>query len=94
MRGEGQRKLLRELMDWWTLRYPTEAASYVKECQLTRQLSKRTSGMSDGGTLMNKAIIPTRLFAMAEKLSPGFWREGGYSLFEQEFKNLSIKKPK
>lgn len=95
IRGEGSRKTVRALVDWWAARYPKELQNYVLEVAINRQSQSRSSGMSDGGNLRAHALMPTRVFLMGEKMfGAGFWKEQGYKIWDQEFEAFRIKKPK
>lgn len=95
IKGDGTRRTIRLMVEWWAKRYPLELENYAKEVAITRQTQKRTSGMSDGGYLMTKALMPVRLFLMGEKyFGKGFWKEGGYELWYKEFEQFRVKKPK
>ena len=76
------------------VRHPDEVQQYEREVQILRETQKRTNGMSDGGSLMTAALVPTRVEIIMDNLEPGFWRKNGFKIFHSEFPNLRIKKPK
>lgn len=89
-KGEAAKKLLHELVKWWDKRYPHEVRRYTNEVRLLRE-TLRPGGMAKNKEIMQVMSIPVRINLMAEKLIPGFWKNGGRDLWQREFQNFRIK---
>lgn len=92
--GDARRALLRKVVERWRVRHPNEVVSLDRECRQKRADMKRKTGLSDGGCFAELCVVPPRVYFMAEKLAPGFWKDGGYDAWIAEFPQFHVKPPK